>query len=1441
MAIHNVYNQTPKRIYTNKPFVMGMVYTNADMSTGVCRAVANLDLEASNTATRVRQSVSNKAIVSNAETNELVYKFFNKLVKFEGFITEGAYKLDHFISLSDLVTDTLPENKLGFSVIDEASGNTYNMYNQIIYNDTILEWTNSGFNNVNNQFLASNFSQIKIYALIMDDGDIPHCVNSNDYSFSFFGVIANESNVLYKGVIKLYYHNAAQQVLIEVINPYTVSPEDVENYGPNMVSTNPFVYRDYLYYNNNVETYTEYGGYTDTVTDITTVQVYDASVGALPHTRNFTANVVKGFNKNALDDIYVRPYVALPKSNYYATVSTSVVRNNQTLEAYYDFTRDKFDFSGVIQQGKGIEETATKAFEFSYSNFFDMNSTTENIKSEIGMSVLGLGVASPIEFTNLEIKVPEMNFTSAPSNVSYQISLDAYETAKQLNVSGYGSPAYTDFYVHNLLVPTLNLNISEQTFNIPINMISGDASNPTLLQLDNEVTEEIKVFGFSKGARLSNTMSISNFAKRDIFKKTFSADDFEQITIGNDNTCTLTVEVTEKESINQSSAECRTVRKTGDNYFFSTETFSINKNNNGTVTYMVTLAYEFTSINEPGTGNPYDSEDTFELIIDIDREDNYVYSNVKPVVGLSTHLALYRTAGNAIITYPLFEFDTEKFLSGDNFVYGSVNYVPNLSSPYSLFSSVTPYNGNTPIREIRAPYSFDTLSRYANDFVSPISSFRYTFSSPMFIFNVINNSSSILSDYTWAIQSVSHLGAVEHNLSIPISKQAFKETSFDNVPSVIFKVAIFDANVHGNSLSYNDNNIVEKTSAPIQINLAADSIVSFDSLRAEYDISNRPNRIGLHLGHYVIYNSSYNDNTLYYSYPNDISYFPSNYAITLNNPIVHIHPHQNNLVVFTTDDVYLIHSGNVPSTISQAGDEVPFSVNLIQSGISLSEANINTVRSIGKDVFFIDSSNNGYLLKTNKYVSNAADTYLIKITTQIDDLLNEPYRYVYNRLASYNQEVSPEQTYTLKSSHSPVFYNFINESVTTDEYKLLVYDSLDKITLNVIDGDTFKITENADSAITYRLAGINTPEDTSVKERLGNAATARLQSYFDTAIQRHFKVLLFIPLNDVGETITDLYGRTLVYLVIQNAVVDGANYGTFINAALLRQGLAHLQYEDYSAAFTAMYDGVLMNFHSIMEHDYAFAKRFNIGVNNNLNYTSYDFSQFYSDLKPLVDNMKNSKFVYATNNNIYIIQSVLLYNGDGFTIIYKYNIETKTWITYDFESAIFPYEYAADNSKLGFKLYCSNCYKNLLPKATTLTFNAGYRDTNQIVYQQFQTKLPVLSNEVYSKPINIYFDSGNQSLALMNDKLFREVKITLGDSQNDALNIDYAINLYIDGKLVAPNVHYKGKQVDSTGFKTITFFTPARGRIPRVEFTIDCESDLNILQYAIVYMQLNAK
>ena len=94
------------------------------------------------------------------------------------------------------------------------------------------------------------------------------------------------------------------------------------------------------------------------------------------------------------------------------------------------------------------------------------------------------------------------------------------------------------------------------------------------------------------------------------------------------------------------------------------------------------------------------------------------------------------------------------------------------------------------------------------------------------------------------------------------------------------------------------------------------------------------------------------------------------------------------------------------------------------------------------------------------------------------------------------------------------------------------------------------------------------------------------------------------------------------------------------------------------------------------------------------------------------------------------------------------------------------------------------------------------------------------------------------------------------DLPEDLLTLDYSIDLYVDGKLVVPNqngscdeqihhrpinTHYKGRTENLEGFQKVTFFAPARGRIPRIVFSINCESDINVLEYAIVYMQLNAK
>jgi hypothetical protein len=66
--------------------------------------------------------------------------------------------------------------------------------------------------------------------------------------------------------------------------------------------------------------------------------------------------------------------------------------------------------------------------------------------------------------------------------------------------------------------------------------------------------------------------------------------------------------------------------------------------------------------------------------------------------------------------------------------------------------------------------------------------------------------------------------------------------------------------------------------------------------------------------------------------------------------------------------------------------------------------------------------------------------------------------------------------------------------------------------------------------------------------------------------------------------------------------------------------------------------------------------------------------------------------------------------------------------------------------------------------------------------------------------------------------------------------------MYVDGiEITDKDKHFKGKQDTANGFKKITFFAPSRGRIPRYTVDITCDSDINILEYAIVYLQLNAK
>ena len=178
MAINNVYNQTPKRIYTNKPFVKGMSYTNADLNEGVCRAVANLDMESSNTATTGRQAIHNKSITKDS-VNNIAFKFYNKMIIFDSYISEAMYDADIFLPMPGDVNQ-LEDGVLGLSVKSASSDNLDVVYPTIIYNDTNLEFLSGNLSVSNNRMMCSITDATHIYPLKLNSGIYPHCINRND-------------------------------------------------------------------------------------------------------------------------------------------------------------------------------------------------------------------------------------------------------------------------------------------------------------------------------------------------------------------------------------------------------------------------------------------------------------------------------------------------------------------------------------------------------------------------------------------------------------------------------------------------------------------------------------------------------------------------------------------------------------------------------------------------------------------------------------------------------------------------------------------------------------------------------------------------------------------------------------------------------------------------------------------------------------------------------------------------------------------------------------------------------------------------------------------------------------------------------------------------------------------------------------------------------------
>ena len=271
MPINNSYSQTPKRIFTNKPFIKGMTYTNADLDPYVCRAMANLELESSNSATKTRLGATNLGIGNAGET---AYAFYNKYVLFSNYVFEDTYDADTLISTGNF----------GVRVLDKDL-KEHKFFDTIISNHTDLKVVN-GTLQVDSGYLGTNITNCTIYALRMNEGDIPHCINNEDYSFLFFGIIMNNDTQIYKGMIKLYYHVAGDKIVIETVQPDVVDNLDVSDMGVNIISDNPSVYKDYVTYPEH-DFYRDYMGDTAStekkIISILTVAMYDKPVGSYPY------------------------------------------------------------------------------------------------------------------------------------------------------------------------------------------------------------------------------------------------------------------------------------------------------------------------------------------------------------------------------------------------------------------------------------------------------------------------------------------------------------------------------------------------------------------------------------------------------------------------------------------------------------------------------------------------------------------------------------------------------------------------------------------------------------------------------------------------------------------------------------------------------------------------------------------------------------------------------------------------------------------------------------------------------------------------------------------------------------------------------------------------------------------------------------------------------
>ena len=152
-------------------------------------------------------------------------------------------------------------------------------------------------------------------------------------------------------------------------------------------------------------------------------------------------------------------------------------------------------------------------------------------------------------------------------------------------------------------------------------------------------------------------------------------------------------------------------------------------------------------------------------------------------------------------------------------------------------------------------------------------------------------------------------------------------------------------------------------------------------------------------GQLVLYDSPKASTVLYMSdVAGNISYFPFKRALDqFYSDIVHVQPVQQGLIVFTTDDIYLVYE------VEDEMGEVIFMADVIYSSLTIKPHNRNTVRSSGRDILFI-ANNSVLMLRPNPYVDDIRDMFLEDISIGIKELFERPMEYLQERLIYYGED-----------------------------------------------------------------------------------------------------------------------------------------------------------------------------------------------------------------------------------------------------------------------------------------------------------------------------------------------------------------------------------------------------------------------------------------------------